>query len=197
MDIHAALKQATSSLHHRLDHLPMMQQLVSSSLTTPEYAFALTVLGRWFEDIENQFAYYWPDTLGITLKAPLIRQDLAALHASVVVTSDERYPLAINNAFASGVLYVCEGASLGGMIIGPRVRKALQRQDVTHYYSCYGDNTRQHWQGILTYLSDTLTCEQDIKKAIAGAQWAFSSLIKRVETATLHATSRADICLSA
>lgn len=197
MTVHASLKTATSSLHHRLDHMPMMQQLVSSTLNLNQYAAALKILGAWFNDVEQQYSCFWPENLSIRLKAPLIEQDLAALKASLPESSEAIDTKTTSEAFAAGVLYVCEGASLGGLIIGPRVSQALQRNDVTHYYSCYGQKTREHWMGVLHYIEQRCQTEHEIQDAIAGATWAFTSLIQRVEQACSPQHQAEQLCISA
>lgn len=197
MTIHASLKNATSSLHHQLDHMPMMQQLVSSTLNAKQYAAALKVLGAWFQDVERHFSCYWPENLSIRLKAPLIEQDLAALNEPLPVSCEELIAIRRSEAFAAGVLYVCEGASLGGLIIGPRVCQALQRHDVTHYYSCYGQKTREHWVSVLRFIDQRCKTEHEITDAVAGAKWAFTSLIQRVEQASPALQNAEQLCRSA
>lgn len=198
MNSHEQLKQRTASLHHRLDHQPMMQRLLSPALDVDEYASVMKTLAAWFTAIEGTFFSTWSDLLTVIPKAGLIEQDLAALgHNDEPInplTLD--FPTNACRAFALGVLYVCEGSTLGGQIIGPRVSRALQRNDVTHYYQCYGNNTRPHWQSVLTVLETYLQTPEDMAQAIAGAQWAFNSLIADVERAQTNIVAEAE-CTSA
>lgn len=176
----------------------MMQQLLSPALNVDEYTVAMKTLGGWFSAIEDKFLSTWSDLLTLIPKAGLIKQDLAALghNDEPLSTLTLASPAKTCRAFALGVLYVCEGSTLGGQIIGPRVSRALHRNDVTHYYLCYGDNTRQHWQTVLTVLETYLKTPEDMSQAIAGAQWAFNSLIDEVERAQTGPVAEAE-CLSA
>ena len=175
----------------------MMQCLLSPALTCIDYAHAMKILGGWFAAIEKAFFSTWSGLLTVTPKADLIAQDLASLGEGEHINATAlKFPANTCQSFALGVLYVCEGSTLGGQIIGPRVSRALQRNDVTRYYQCYGENTRQHWQEVLALLNQQLRTPEAVAQAIDGAQWAFNSLIAEVESAQTSAL-KVDECLSA
>ncbi len=175
----------------------MMQSLLSPALTVDQYTIAMTTMGGWFAAVESTCFGTWADLIFVPHKAELIMQDLKSLgHYETLRKAKLQFPANINRAFALGVLYVCEGSTLGGLIIGPRVSRALQRDDVTRYYQCYGENTRQHWQLILNLLDQHLQTSEDLAQAIEGAQWAFNTLIAEVERAQSDPSGE-NICLSA
>ncbi len=176
------LKDSTKSLHHYLDHLPMMQGLVSPQLTLCDYIDVLSMLGSWYQALEKQFSPYWLD-LDWRPKAPLILKDIKTINSSAKLNQIEFNRSNISNeAFALGVFYVCEGATLGGQVIRPRVIKHLKRDDITAYYECYGEACYQQWRTTTHYFNTRLLDNSDIETAIKGAQWAFSQLIDLIES---------------
>jgi heme oxygenase len=193
------LKQNASALHHKLDHLPMMQQLMSPHLTMAEYGHCMRTLGEWFMAVETRFFHAWPGHLNILAKAPLIAKDLKAIGQSAPIQAAELRPIpSLNADFALGVLYVCEGSTLGGQVLAPRVCRSLGRDDIANYYQCYGAQTFGHWQCVMSFINEALVNENRQKDILNGARWAFSSLIAFVETTECDTYNRdSKQCLSA
>lgn len=181
MQVCETLRQSTKELHHTLDHHPILQELMSASLTLDTYAVALSQLNHWYSHMEERFSHHWPLGTWIS-KTPLILSDLRKLDFSLSSNySVQTLSNLESHAFALGVFYVCEGATMGGQIIGPRVEKTLQRKDITNFYNCYGDNTMAYWQKNKAYINDAITNNFALKEAITGAQWAFQLLINQLE----------------
>jgi heme oxygenase len=176
------LRHSTKELHHVLDHHPILQKLMSPALTQREYALALSMLGHWYHYMEESFSHLWPENSWLK-KAGLIKQDLAVMkHPQIPCNLDISLPVIANHSFALGVYYVCEGATMGGRIIGPRVNITLNRIDVTKFYHCYGEETLHRWSNNKQYIDNNIIDESHINDAIAGAQWAFKSLINILES---------------
>jgi len=181
MSATASLKDTTKELHHHLDHLPMMQELLSKNLTEASYATTLYALACWYNTLEEAFSGQW-HAIDWQPKTPLILTDLNAVDPiNELKLLPLNTPVNTSNAFALGVFYVCEGATMGGQIIGPRVSQRLGRNDLINFYQCYGSSCFSHWQITKTFLDEQLFRQQDIEDAVRGARWAFTSLIDWIE----------------
>ena len=174
------LKRETASLHRRLDTMPQMRRLMRPDLNEQSYASTLSVLLYWTQSVAPAFrCLTLPDYADPLHKINALRQDLERLNyltqpqLTAAPHTDE--------AFALGLHYVLEGASMGAQILAPRIETSLQRNDVTKFYRLYGDQTRSYWQSTQARLDAGLSNETARQRAGEGARWAFTSLMSRFE----------------
>ncbi|MEY3017968.1 MAG: hypothetical protein RL336_1103 [Pseudomonadota bacterium] len=177
------LRLETRHLHRQLDHHPILEALMSPSVTIHDYRATLDVLGAWFMAIESVFYPRWPSDLAIAVKMPPLQHDLRLLArqpVTLVPAALTQLPERPSDAFCLGVMYVCEGSSLGGAVIARHLEKRLQRRDVFQFYSCYGEDLGVHWHRIQRHLNQQAEDVCNAQQIIAGAKWAFNSLYQHL-----------------
>lgn len=187
------LKLATKVAHESIERNSVMASLMSPSLTIEQYALALESLRHWllslqyYQDVDSALPH-----IDLADKIHRLEQDLYACNCpprvpdNLFICAEEhavKYPEALNNeisvnltAFTVGVLYVVEGSSLGGQIIARRVSSVLKRDDITHFYQLYADNTFDYWHKTQTFIDAQLDSKTALTQAIAGAHYAFDLL---------------------
>jgi heme oxygenase len=137
-DLWLLLRSATADAHARLDAaLPFLD----GDLDRSTYGDALEDLYRAHKPVEDAItdvladepadreALGWP----ARARASLLQRDLDALGRSSLSTFDR--PALHGVAAAVGVLYVIEGARLGGRVITRHVREALGPDTPVAYFS--------------------------------------------------------------
>jgi heme oxygenase len=144
-----ALRTATRDLHDQVEG-----RLLEEGWLDERSAYGLLV-GRWLalhSHVEREFLPFGEELADLDLpgraRSGLLRTDLAALH----ITPPSPLPvppLAIGDcAAALGVLYVIEGSTLGGQVIGRQLAATLQVTLESGAGSLvpYGPATRRRWQ---------------------------------------------------
>jgi heme oxygenase len=144
-----ALRTATRDLH---DHVE--GRLLEEGWLDQRSAYGLLV-GRWLAlhtHVEREFLPFGEELADLDLpgraRSGLLRTDLAALHITPASPLPVP-PLAIGDcAAALGVLYVIEGSTLGGQVIGRQLAATLQvtRDSGAGAQMPYGPATRRRWQ---------------------------------------------------
>jgi heme oxygenase (biliverdin-IX-beta and delta-forming) len=150
----AALKERTRPLHNLVEgEVDMFTRME----TPDEYARLLARLYGFYLPVETQLEKLQGfNALGIDLvrrrKSPLLCADLATLgweesriHALPLCVD---LPALNTLSFGLGTLYVVEGATLGGQIIG---RHLIRNLDITpdrggRFFASYGSQVRVMWE---------------------------------------------------
>jgi heme oxygenase len=186
------LRQATRTAHGRIERaLPLFDR----SLTRGGYVRVLEALYGFYAPLEPLCeSEAGPNGAALGLKArrktPLLVADLAVLghaHRDIqALPSCRTLPEVTEPSQALGVLYVLEGATLGGQIIAIRLREVLGVEAVSGgaFFACYGDETRVMWRRLAAHVDGVPSLE--IHTAIAAAIQTFESL-ERWLTASLAA----------
>ncbi len=155
------LRTETRALHEALERRGPMARLLAPDLTLAEYGALLARLHGLYAPLEDRLARH-ADALPVPLapRAPHLRADLAALgltaHAADAPTdASEGVPPAAPGALpevpdaaaALGVLYVLEGAALGGQVIARHVRRtlALTPAQGLAFFTGDADGTGARW----------------------------------------------------
>lgn len=148
------LRMETRPHHDRLDHHPLMVQLMSPALSRPLYETLLKKFLGFYQVLEPQLAAYdhW-SSLGLDLserlKTPKLLQDLNRLHVNTRDLSPAPAPDWIHDeASAMGTFYVMEGSTLGGQVITRHVAAHLHLSP-DHglaFFSSYGDAVGARWK---------------------------------------------------
>ena len=108
-------------------------------------------------------------------KLALIEKDLEFLK---IGTSSVQLPAVIKNeAEAFGILYVMEGATLGGNMIAKQLSRKPDFQEVTfRYFRCYDDKTGSYWKNFKEVMDRQITQEFHAD-CISGAKKAYGFLL--------------------
>lgn len=148
------LRTETRPHHDRLDHHPLMVQLMSPAVSRPLYEMLLKKFLGFYQSLEPHLnAYDHWSSFGLDLmqrrKTPGLLRDLSSLN---VLTKDVDSAPASDwihdEASAMGTFYVMEGSTLGGQVITRHVASHLNLSP-DHglaFFSSYGDAVGARWK---------------------------------------------------
>ncbi len=139
--LHRTLRQATTHSHRLLDHHPLMMPLLRPNLSVGQYGDAPLETGilSSLQRLGSDFDY--ADRLkSLALLGDLESLGRAARPASMSFPAASTWPELV------GILYVVEGASMGGQHILRHLRKTGMDLLPTRYFSGYGDDNDLKWQ---------------------------------------------------
>ncbi|NJL05321.1 MAG: biliverdin-producing heme oxygenase [Chloroflexaceae bacterium] len=191
MNAMTALKIATQTHHSLLEANPHMHKLMSDRLTHTDYVSLLSRMYGFYVPLEtclSQFEPSWQQC-GIEFnhrrKVPLLEQDLLAggltldaLHQLPHCTSIPRmqsFPQAV------GVLYVLEGATLGGQMISRQIalQLGLHLEREVAFFSSYRSKTGAMWKQLSVQINsyaETAFSHTDMATMLLSAQATFQTL---------------------
>jgi heme oxygenase len=114
------------------------------------------------------------------LKAQTLLNDLQALGLSVEAVARlplcQPLPVIDSSAACLGVLYVLEGATLGGQILRREIasRLSLDADNGAAFLDVYGAATGRRWRDFIEYLGSRPLDADERKAVVAAAQTTFS-----------------------
>lgn len=154
--IRQQLREATAASHRELDR---RLALLDAELTQQRFVAILAAFHGYYAPLEERLAHH---AAAYPLQLPdwtaLLDRDLAALSASAnttrVLPRCERLPEVDNRASFAGVLYVLEGAALGGQVIARAVRQRLRLAEGcgTAFFLGTGAGTSARWKSVTAWL---------------------------------------------
>lgn len=178
-----ALKEATADAHQHLESLVDAPSLLAGELGLEGYTRLIARNYQWHWLLETELI---PWVEGIKeLDYASSRRKLPALDADLACLGRDPKPLRQNLPApvkpenlpqALGLLYVIEGATLGGSVI----RRALDAQPAIaasgalHYYGLYGDALGPRWRACQLLLNQRLGDAADLAQASRFARIAFA-----------------------
>ena len=81
-----------------------------------------------------------------------------------------------NEAEAFGALYVMEGSTLGGNVIGKQLKRNPEFEGVEfNYFGVYGENTGPYWQEFKSIIDEKIS-EENYESCVTGAKKAYQLL---------------------
>ena len=179
LDALATLRSSTSTSHRRLE---TGLGLMSDDLTMGRYVVLLSRFAALHQTLDDQIVTALVPHVGCTgfdgldiegrRKMPSLRADLAALNQRMPPPCEHFDDIAAV-AGALGAMYVCEGASLGGRVIGPRVRTMLGDGTPTDYFESYRSDVADRWAIFRRALVRALVSDDDLDAAVTGAVGVF------------------------
>ncbi|MET0983101.1 MAG: biliverdin-producing heme oxygenase [Telluria sp.] len=182
-DVLAALRQATSSRHEKLDSgLP----LSSVDATLADYAHHLCLLRDWLTPMDAWLGAYGdgPQSSGRIAVAPhlaLIAADLAepslANHPGSERTSITPWPAGASAAYRWGVAYVVEGSQLGGAVLYKRLAAQLAPHPLRYLRGAGEGGPGPRWRAFMATLRAEVRSEAEVADACAGACDAFDRIL--------------------
>lgn len=148
------LKRETRPAHDSIEANIRLARLTAPDLQRSEYVAILARLWGFHRPVEAQLQQLLGASgLGLALerrqKAHLLEHDLSLLGAPIETAPCCPWRLREDAAAAWGVLYVLEGATLGGRMILKHLQSSLGLGPDTGaaYYAGYGAETGAMWQG--------------------------------------------------
>ncbi|WP_242210127.1 MULTISPECIES: biliverdin-producing heme oxygenase [unclassified Pseudomonas] len=122
------------------------------------------------------------------LKAPTLRTDLHALGVSAEALQGlpqcEQLPVIDSSAACLGVLYVLEGATLGGQILRREIsaRLGLEADNGAAFLDIYGAATGRRWRDFIEYLGNRPISADERTAVVTAAQTTFSCFERWLES---------------
>lgn len=183
------LRAGTAELHIALEkRLPFF----SDSLDTQAFVRLMQAYYGFYLPLENalqQSATIPADfDLAPRLKAQTLFTDLQALGVSAEALQSlpqcQQLPIIDSSAACLGVLYVLEGATLGGQILRREIstRLGLEADNGAAFLDIYGAATGRRWRDFIEYLSSRPLDASECEAVVAAAQTTFSSFERWLES---------------
>jgi heme oxygenase len=180
------LSAATSLLHRRLE-----ARLPFATTDVAVYRRTLQAYYGFYQPLECLLADSAPRISGIDwarrIKAPALRRDLRVLGLTSLeidtLPQCQTLPHMHSEAQTFGVLYVIEGATLGGQALRDLIKTNLDLDTDTgaEFMNVYGSNTDALWRAFLARLVE-LHEPGDTAQAVAMAQQTFICFETWLET---------------
>lgn len=158
-EILSRLRVATGRLHREVEDT---MDLPASVASAADYVRLLTTLFSFYAPLEARLDSIegleaalpdWP----ARRKSHLLAADLAALGADIPARNAATYAALAEVAdvtAAFGALYVSEGATLGGAIVGPNIHATLgDAREAFAFYGCYGPQIGARWRDFIAALA--------------------------------------------
>ncbi len=156
------LRHATDAAHRRLEESLALQDRCRS---TEGYAAVIARMWGMYAPLEAELARVDLGALGLDMesrfKAGWLLTDLAALGFSArdiaALPRAARIPVLDDPVDALGVLYVVEGAALGGQVISRQLeaRLSVTSQSGGRFFASYGARVGETWRAYLAVLEAT------------------------------------------
>lgn len=145
------LKEKTQANHQLLEKrlVAQMRSIQSEQDYTALIAFFYSYFGGLEKAIEQHLDQTRFTDYHTRRKAELLANDLNELGtASPLLATGNQLPVINNHQQALGALYVIEGSTLGGQIIGKMIAKQLPAlgNHGLSFFNGYGDDTMPMWE---------------------------------------------------
>ena len=184
------LKSETRELHASTERMPLGVSMVEGTMSRTAYATLLSTYARLHGALEEAIAGSTHLAV-VAVRTPLLAR--AALASSDVEALGERLPraalleqrvVALEGAIRAadglrllGMLYVLEGASLGGVFLAPRLATAMAlRDDETRFFRGHGASTMAHWSAFKARMNAAVVASEEATVAVTAARELFSAL---------------------
>lgn len=183
------LRAGTAELHIALEkRLPFF----SDTLDTPAFVRLMQAYYGFYLPLENALINSGsiPPGFDLTprLKAPTLRADLQALGLTAEALGSlpqcNHLPVIESAATCLGVLYVLEGATLGGQILRREIasRLGLEAENGAAFLDIYGAATGRRWRDFIEYLGTRPMDAGEREAVVAAAQTTFSCFERWLES---------------
>jgi heme oxygenase len=169
------LKSETHSLHRKLESHPLQRLLLSPELTEHALQRILQAYLGFYLPLEVKLARFIPDVHPTySFQSPHLLRDLIALQTDLQnLMLCEQLPEVESSSDALGILYVLEGARLGGAVIS-RHMKGLLPSLRMHFFVNSGQSLARDWTGFVRLLDSTLVTTSQRSSAVTTASATFT-----------------------
>lgn len=189
------LRVVTRPMHDQVEQLAYVNKIMDGSLSLDEYKRIIRVnyILHWAIETAISKELSEESLIKIQLsgrrKVGYLYSDLVELGlvgkaaSSSVLLEPIAYASKIkirSFAHALGMMYVLEGATLGGMVIKRELAKNawIAHKVSFNYYGCYGTLQGSMWKEFKHIIEENIQTLEDQKDVIAGAKEAFSFLVE-------------------
>lgn len=181
------LKRETAPLHAKLDHHPLVLQLVSPKLSLDVYRHTMLKFYSFYLTHEAQL---WPFIARTGLssegrwKLPRLQKDLEYL--GIDTTRIEKGPVLVRLGSldqALGMFYVLEGSTLGGQIISRNLKRALDLTPATGaaFFSSYAADVYLKWSESRDIITRCAEDEDEVLRSASATFIAFNDYLSNVQ----------------
>ncbi len=180
----ARLKSTTQPQHDQLEAVSFAREIMSQKISRKEYTELLAktaIIYQVLEPMVNKFINKTQDpdlTPFISNRLSDVEKDLENLTQRQTEDNSGLSEIEEIETLSDliGILYVLEGARLGGKVIVKALRKNPALADIKefHFYQQTGIDTRQRWLDFRTLANDHLGEEQDQERATLAAKKIFN-----------------------
>jgi heme oxygenase len=179
------LKNDTAKVHQQLEKSPCFKRLFASDYALAEYTDLLKGFYGYYAAIEPQLFNSLPVAYQGSLlhrkKIHLLQKDLHFLGCN---TEDLAVcavlPELLTFAQKLGAIYVLEGSTLGGRVIGRHLTRHFGEKitPALHFYNSYGANLDKEWHAFTALMLRYFDYQTELAKdaAAATARATFTSL---------------------
>ena len=176
--ISAYLKEQTKQQHDDTEAKLQSQKIFDKSYTLDDYKTLLIhnykLINRYEHQIQEQLKNYSELKLDLRSKINSLKTDLNNLNIST--ENEEPTQNLENEAEAFGALYVMEGSTLGGNVIGKQLKRNPEFEGVEfNYFGVYGENTGPYWQEFKSIIDEKIS-EENYESCVTGAKKAYQLL---------------------
>jgi heme oxygenase len=170
------LRQLTGPLHEKLDHVPLLSEVMSDSLTDETYVKIIGKMHECFRIVEAAaFAAAGSDVFTKSVyesRLDFLKEDFKAMGSKKI---DENCTPALNPAPTSldaavGMLYVLHGSSMGGQMIARKLKSRIPSTALNFY--AQSEHFAKSWRPFKEKL-DANAAKFDVRLVAEGASWAF------------------------
>ncbi|SFI53252.1 biliverdin-producing heme oxygenase [Halpernia frigidisoli] len=175
------LKEQTRSLHDQVEERLLSKKIMDKSFDLNDYRFVLkhnyNFINHFEEAVFSKISVESAEKLHPEKrrKLPAITKDILLFDISRLF---EKSKLSLKNeAEAFGILYVMEGATLGGNMIAKNLLKNIHFDGVNfNYFGLYGDQTGFLWKLFIENLEEKSQFFDD-QDFLNGAEMAYQFLL--------------------
>jgi heme oxygenase len=178
---HGRLRLATGEQHRRLDR--GLDYVLSERLSTGRYVDLLEALFGFYAPLEESFrpweAASRPLGLPLVRRAGLLHRDLRAFgRAPEHSPTCAELPVLATVDHLAGVIYVLEGACLGGQMIARALiqRHGIGRENGAAFFSGDGAQTAVRWKQVIAWLEERGRSRAARGEIVDGATATFAAL---------------------
>jgi heme oxygenase len=173
----AEIRRATAAAHRSVE---AATDLMSPQLTVERYGSLLAAFGGIHRTLDRQVGQIvsgepWSESLAVLVLPQ--RAKMASLTADLNALGRMPEPAVQFSIFgvaaALGAVYVCEGATLGGRVITPHLRRLFGPDVPVAYFNSYGDDVHRMWALCRRAIDRLLITDGDIGRASNTANGVF------------------------
>lgn len=175
------LKENTQKQHQLLEDKFNSNKIFEKSYSLEDYKRLIGLNYQFLLNYENAIHAALSDDLkdqldiNSRLKLPIITKD--AENLGLDQNRNENLQAISSEAEALGMLYVIEGASLGGNVIKKQLQKNPDFSNVDfHYFGMYGDQIGMFWKNFTSTINNYFS-EEQYSEVLKGAERAYAQLL--------------------
>ena len=174
------LKEGTRVQHEEVEKQMYADEIFNKTLTSAQYKQLIITNYIFHALLEDTISAALPQNIQSQIqidkrrKLPALEADIKELQLSVPFDTEIPVPEIHNSNQALGVLYVMEGATLGGNVIVKHLKQTPGFNSVQfHYYGIYQEQTGPYWKSFTDCINQSVT---DDNACVQSAVDAFDLL---------------------